>query len=78
MDDADFLRSYHKWATITWATVGAGLSVLWASWIPWVVFMSLYANVAGEWSAWQSSRIETQQNEPTICHQCQHHLDAPT
>lgn len=63
MDDADSLKAFHKWATIWWCTFGLGLSVLWMNFLPWVVFMSLWANVAAHWGAWQASRAEVQQNE---------------
>jgi hypothetical protein len=63
MDDADFLRAFHKWATIGWSTLGLGLSILWMNWLPWIVFMSLWANVVGHWSAWQSTRVETQDRD---------------
>jgi hypothetical protein len=59
LDDAEFLRSFHKWATIWWATFGLALSLLLMNSVAWVVFMSLWANVASHWAAWQGTRAET-------------------
>lgn len=63
MDDAVFLRTFHKWATIAWATGGLLLSLLLMDSVAWVVFMSLWANVASHWAAWQGARGEVQQND---------------
>lgn len=31
--------------------------------ITWIALMSVWANFAGHWSAWQSARVETKQDE---------------
>lgn len=61
LDDADFLKAFHKWATIWWSTAGLALSIIWMNFLPWVVFMSLWANVAAHWGAWQASRAEVEE-----------------
>lgn len=55
--------AFHKWATIAWATLGVILSWLLRSSLVWIVFMSLWANVVGHWSAYQASRAEDAQRE---------------
>ncbi len=35
---------------------------LWRESIPWLIFMSVWANVAGHFSAWQSARAEHNSN----------------
>jgi len=39
-------------------------SVLWwRSSLPWIVLMSVWANLAGHWSSWQASRVEVKEDE---------------
>jgi hypothetical protein len=49
---------FHKWATISWSTIGSMVSMAFPHSVPWVVFMSLYANVASHWSSYQAARAE--------------------
>jgi hypothetical protein len=35
----------------------------WRDSLPFLVFVSVYANVAGHWSSWQASRIEVKAEE---------------
>jgi hypothetical protein len=53
---------FHKWATVTWATVGSALSLTFPDSVPWLVFMSLWANVVGHWSSYQAARAEEKQD----------------
>lgn len=72
-DNAVLLRRFHGWATMWWCTFGVALSIIYKDSIIWVVFMSLYANVAGEFSAWQSARVEVKQDEAAgPCEKCGH------
>jgi hypothetical protein len=32
--------------------------IWWRESVPWLVIMSVWANVAGHWSSWQASRAE--------------------
>jgi hypothetical protein len=49
---------FHKGATIGWATIGLAVSITFPNSVPWLVFMSLWANVVGHWSAYQAARSE--------------------
>ena len=48
----------HKWATIAWAVLALPTVLWWRDSIFWVAFMSLYANVASHWAAYQAARLE--------------------
>ena len=51
---------FHKWAVLTWATVGTVVTLTFPDSILWVALMSLYANIASHWSAYQAARAEHQ------------------
>jgi hypothetical protein len=53
-----FLLRFHLAATLFWAALAIPTLLWWRSSIMWVAFMSLYANVASHWAAWQASRAE--------------------
>ena len=55
---AKALRSFHLWVTIAWALLLVPTLLFWKESISWVVFMSLYANFVGHFSAWQAARSE--------------------
>lgn len=61
--DARFLRAFHGWATITWAVLIVPSVLWWRSSLPWIVLMSVWANLAGHWSSWQASRVEVKEDE---------------
>lgn len=52
------------WSRVHLAMTGVWLVLLipsliwWRESVPWLVFMSVWANVAGHWSAYQGSRAE--------------------
>jgi hypothetical protein len=52
------LRNLHLALTFTWVALGIPTIFWWKESILWVAVMSLYANVAGHWSAWQAARAE--------------------
>lgn len=56
------LRNFHAAATIGWL-LALPLSWLWQDAVPWVVFMSHWANTVGHWSSWQSARVEVNQDQ---------------
>jgi len=70
--DPALLRSVHGWLTLFWLANFPPVVVLYLA-VPNEVFqdfclfylalVSVYANVAGEWSAWQASRVEVRQQE---------------
>lgn len=49
---------FHAVATVIWAALAIPTVVWWSDSILWVGLMSVWANVAGHWSAWQASRAE--------------------
>ena len=52
---------FHAGATGTWVTLAIPTVMWWSTSILWVGLMSIWANVAGHWSAWQASRAEVEQ-----------------
>ena len=63
LDDPAALRKFHGWATIVWICLVPVSLIFLANSIPWLVFMSVWANVAGHWSAWQAGRAEVKEQE---------------
>lgn len=43
---------------LVWAVLAIPTVLWWRESILWVAFMSLYANVAGHWAAYQGARAE--------------------
>lgn len=54
------LRRLHAILTIAWLAFAAPCLMIpgWRNSVPLLVFISIYANVAGHWSAWQAARAE--------------------
>lgn len=48
----------HLTLTVAWALLAIPTLLWWRNSILWVAFMSLYANVAAHWSAFQGTRAE--------------------
>lgn len=48
----------HKWATLGWAAMAPPTLLWWRESILWVAFMSLYANVASHWAAYEAASLE--------------------
>jgi hypothetical protein len=57
----EFLRSFHGILTGVWLLLIFPSLILWRNSITWVVFMSVWANVAGHFSSWQAARVEVNQ-----------------
>ncbi|MFI7448096.1 hypothetical protein ACIBQX_11410 [Nonomuraea sp. NPDC049714] len=57
-----FWQHFHLAATITWIALMIPSLLWWKDSIPWLVIMSVWANVAGHWSSWQASRAERKQD----------------
>lgn len=55
----------HATATVVWLLLAIPTVLLWRNSVAWVAFMSLYANVASHWAAWQATRAEKAQAEDT-------------
>ena len=60
--DPAFTTQFHKWATIVWILLLVPSVLWWSETIMWVVLMSVWANIAGHWSAYQASRAEEKQD----------------
>jgi hypothetical protein len=52
----------HATLTVVWLVLLVPSVLWWSQSIPWLVFMSVWANVAGHFSAWQGSRAEDNQS----------------
>lgn len=52
-------RHIHATFTLIWITLLVPSVLWWSESIRWVVLMSVWANIAGHFSAWQASRAET-------------------
>lgn len=57
------LKAFHGWATVVWVGLVPPTLLLWRNSIPWLAFMSVWANVAGHFSSWQAARVEALQRE---------------
>ncbi len=62
---ARHMTRFHAVATLTWVALVIPTIVWWRESILWVALMSVWANVAGHWSAWQASRAEQNGAEHT-------------
>lgn len=58
LNDSQKLRRFHGYATVVWLGLVVPSVTVWRESIGWVVFMSVWANVAGHWSSWQAARAE--------------------
>lgn len=56
------MRKLHAALTITWLALAIPTLIWWRASIAWVAWMSLYANVASHWAAYQGARAEDAQN----------------
>lgn len=52
------LTRAHLALTLIWASLSIPTVLWWRESILWVAFISLYANMVGHWSAFQSARTE--------------------
>lgn len=55
---ARYLRHLHAALTLLWVLLAVPTLLWWRDSVAWVALMSLYANVAGHWAAWQAARAE--------------------
>jgi len=60
-----FYRRLHLTLTIVWVLLIIPSVLWWRSSLPWLVFMSVWANIAGHFSAWQGTRAEGANDAPT-------------
>lgn len=60
---AVWLRRFHLLMICVWAGLAVPGLLWWKESITFVVIMSLYANLAGEFAAYQGARSEVKQDE---------------
>ncbi|MCW3030075.1 MAG: hypothetical protein JWM66_208 [Solirubrobacterales bacterium] len=64
--DPVFMRRVNGWLTILWIVmIPASLMTGWVHSVVFVSALSLWALVAGHWSAWQAARVEVNQEHET-------------
>jgi hypothetical protein len=51
-------KTFHLFMMAVWASLAIPTLIWWKESILWVAFMSLYANIASHWGAYQGSRAE--------------------
>ena len=44
--------------TLVWLALAVPTLLWWKDSVPWVAWMSLYANVVGHWGAWEASKAK--------------------
>jgi hypothetical protein len=52
------LQRANGWATLAWLLLSVPAVLWWRDSVPFLVFVSVYANVVGHASAWQAARAE--------------------
>jgi hypothetical protein len=56
------LAKFHGWMTMVWFILAVPTVIVWKESILWVALMSVWANIAGHWSAYQAARAEEEQD----------------
>ena len=51
-------KKVHLALTLLWLLLALPACVWWRDSVPFLVFVSVYANVVGHWSSWQAARAE--------------------
>jgi hypothetical protein len=59
---ARIFKKMHLVLTCSWGLLAIPTVVWWSESILWVALISVYANMAGHWSAYQASRAEENQD----------------
>lgn len=55
------MRRFHAALTVVWLALIVPSVLWWSESVPWLVLISVYANVAGHFGAYQASRAEETQ-----------------
>jgi hypothetical protein len=60
-----FLCHFHAVSTVAWLAFAVPVLLVpgWKQSVALLVFISIYANVAGHFSSWQAARVEVKQDE---------------
>lgn len=61
--DPRVLRHFHAAAVLVWLGLIVPTLIWWKDSVLWVALMSIWANIAAHWSAWQAARTESKQDE---------------
>lgn len=48
----------HAALTVIWLIIAIPAVLFWRDSVPFLVFVSVYANVVGHWSSWQAAHAE--------------------
>jgi general stress protein CsbA len=59
----NFMRRFNFWAMVLFIALIPPSVLLWSASVPYLVVISVWANIAGHLSAWQSSRVEERQED---------------
>jgi hypothetical protein len=58
-----FQVHFHKWATLAWIALTIPTLLVWKESILWVALMSVWANIAAHWSAFEGAAAKAAQEE---------------
>lgn len=61
IQDPVWLRKFHGWSSVFWLIAIVPICLFLANSVPFLVFISVYAIVTGEFASWQASRIEVKE-----------------
>ncbi len=61
--DPRVLRHFHAAAVTAWVVLIVPTLIWWKDSVLWVALMSIWANIAAHWSAWQAARTESKQDD---------------
>jgi hypothetical protein len=53
-----YLRRFHAVMTVAWLALAVPSLIWWKTSITWVIVLSVWANVASHFGAWQGARAE--------------------
>lgn len=59
-----YLRRFHAWMTVAWLVLAIPSLIWWKNSILWVIVLSVWANVASHFGAYQGARAE--ETTPTV------------
>jgi hypothetical protein len=63
LNDPRSLRRLHAIATTAWILMVIPTVIWWSESVLWIALMSVWANIAGHWSAWQAARAEVKNDD---------------
>lgn len=63
LSNPKFLKNFHAVAVIVWILLIIPTVLFWKEAILWLAIMSVWANIAAHWSAWQGARTEVKEEE---------------